>query len=213
MSTTTNVVLKVGPVLASGRLHRWLSISQLRCVIALIDPQPRYACPTLLCPWRRDNIPLVLLPCVLLDRRMTVFWAACLIAAAAVIRVLTTAVFQPPGWRRRYVDSGTDGAGPRQASAGRVLQPYVRSRSHVWLASGAASRMWMWIQGASRQVDCYCCYDAAAAAAAAGDGVVHVFVEGGVAGAVGVQRGVQSSAQRQGWRRMGPSACRRLGLW
>lgn len=37
MSTETYIVLKVGLVLASGRLYKRLSISQLRCVNTLID--------------------------------------------------------------------------------------------------------------------------------------------------------------------------------
>ncbi len=39
-----------------------------------------------------------------------------------------TAAFQPWGWRRRCVDSGTGGAGPRQASASRILRLRDRHR-------------------------------------------------------------------------------------
>ena len=39
-----------------------------------------------------------------------------------------TAAFQPWGWRRRCVDSGTGGAGPRQASASRILRLCDRHR-------------------------------------------------------------------------------------
>lgn len=50
LAVMTDAVLKVGLVLAGGWLHRWLSISQLRCVAALIDRRPRRACLTLLWP-------------------------------------------------------------------------------------------------------------------------------------------------------------------
>jgi hypothetical protein len=65
----TDAVLKVGLVWAGGWLHRWLSMSQLGCVAALIDRRPRQACLTLLWPWQRDKT-LVLLPSVVLDRRI-----------------------------------------------------------------------------------------------------------------------------------------------
>jgi hypothetical protein len=45
MSTTTDVVLKVGLVLAGGRLQRYLSMSQLRCAAAPIDRRPRHVFP------------------------------------------------------------------------------------------------------------------------------------------------------------------------
>jgi hypothetical protein len=35
-STTTDVVMKVDPLLAGGRLHEWLGISHLTVVVALI---------------------------------------------------------------------------------------------------------------------------------------------------------------------------------
>ncbi len=69
LSVMTDAVRKVGLVLAGGRLHGWHSMSQLRCVAALIDRRPRQACQTLLWPWQRDNT-LGLLPSVVLDRRI-----------------------------------------------------------------------------------------------------------------------------------------------
>ncbi|EAQ91650.1 predicted protein [Chaetomium globosum CBS 148.51] len=61
MLVAIGVVLKVGLVWAGGRLHRWLSMSQLGCV-ATLNWQPRHACLNLLRLWRRDKT-LVLLPC------------------------------------------------------------------------------------------------------------------------------------------------------
>ncbi len=69
LSVMTDAVLKVGLVLAGGWLHRWLNMSWLRCVAALIDRRPRQACLTHLWLWQRDKT-LVLLPSVVLDRRI-----------------------------------------------------------------------------------------------------------------------------------------------
>lgn len=50
LAVMTDAVLKNGLVLAGRWLHRWLSMSQLRCVAALIDRRPRRAFQTLLWP-------------------------------------------------------------------------------------------------------------------------------------------------------------------
>jgi hypothetical protein len=93
-STTTNVVLQVDPLLASGRLHGWLGVGQFRFVTTLIARQTWHACPTLLRLRRRDRTLFIL--SVVRSERMTLFWAVSLSVVVTVIAMLRQAAAAGP---------------------------------------------------------------------------------------------------------------------